>query len=271
MPKYFYNKKSLPIKKKNGQSTSWEPIAKDYHKIVQYEGHFYHREVILPRLLPILSLNQHSSLVDIGCGQGILERAIPKDCGYLGIDISPSLVAIATKLRKSKSHRFIVQDLTKKLDTCSEFHTFSSAVAILSLQNMASPDKAVQNTARLLKSQGRFFLVLNHPCFRIPRCSSWHYDENKKLMSRKIDRYLSHMKIPILTHPGKKQSETSLSFHFPLSYWVQVLSACGFVIEHMEEWVSPKKSLGSREKAENLCREEFPLFLMISCIKIDNE
>lgn len=266
MPKRFSNNKKSA--KQDRQFTSWEPIARDYHQVVQLDGHYYHREVILPRLLSLLSLNSQSSVLDIGCGQGILERVIPKECRYLGIDLSPSLVAIATKLRKSIKHQFLVQDITKQLHICSGLPLFSCAVAILSLQNMASPDKAIQNAVQLLQSQGRFFLVLNHPCFRIPRCSSWHYDENKKLMSRKIDRYLSPIKIPILAHPGKKQSEVSLSFHFSLSYWVRALSACGLVIEHMEEWVSPKKSLGSRAKAENLCRKEFPLFLMISCIKI---
>lgn len=266
MPKYSSNnKKSV---KQDRQLTSWEPIARDYHQIVQLNGHYYHREVILPKLLPLLSLNSQSSVLDIGCGQGIFERAIPKECRYLGIDVSPSLVAIATKLRKSIKHKFLIQDLTKQFHIRSDLSLFSCAVAILSLQNMELPDRAIQNTAQLLQSQGRFFLVLNHPCFRIPRCSSWHYDENKKLMSRKIDRYLSPIQIPILAHPGKKQSEVSFSFHFPLSYWVQALSACGLVIEHMEEWVSPKKSLGSRAKAENLCRKEFPLFLLISCVKI---
>ncbi|WP_348664098.1 class I SAM-dependent methyltransferase [Chlamydia vaughanii] len=261
------NKKSRPsLKKESRKSTSWEPIAEGYHKIVQSEGHYYHKEVILPNLLPLLSLSDEDSLVDIGCGQGILERAIPKGCRYLGVDISPSLLSIAKKMRKSRSHEFLVQDLTKKIETPNA-EAFSHAVAILSLQNMEFPDQAIKNTAKLLETQGRFLIVLNHPCFRIPRVSSWYYDENKKLMSRKIDRYLSSMTIPIVAHPGKKQSATSLSFHFPLSYWIQTLSKFGFVIDSMEEWISPKKSLGKRAKAENLCREEFPLFLLISCIK----
>lgn len=268
MSKRCSSKKSIKDKE-NQQPTSWEPIARDYHQIVHLDGHYYHQKVILPQLLPLLSLHSESSVLDIGCGQGILERMIPKGCRYLGMDLSPSLVAIATKLRKSKKHHFLVQDLTQPLPQNSNFSLFSCAVAILSLQNMEEPDKAIQNTAQLLQYQGRFFLVLNHPCFRIPRCSSWHYDESKKLLSRKMDRYLSPMKIPIFAHPGKKQSKVSLSFHFPLSYWVHALSASGFVIENMEEWISPKKSLGSRAKAENLCRKEFPLFLMISCIKIN--
>lgn len=223
MSRHFSHKKHRSYsKKEDTKSTSWEPIAEDYHKIVQSDGHYYHREVILPKLLPLLDLKSKDRLVDIGCGQGVLERMLPKECGYLGIDISPSLISIARKLRKSRSHEFLVSDLTKKLKIESS-HSFSTAVAILSLQNMEAPDQAIDNVARLLGDQGRFFIVLNHPCFRIPRVSSWHYDEDKKLFSRKIDRYLSKMTIPIIAHPGKKHSESSISFHFPLSYWTQAL------------------------------------------------
>lgn len=266
MSRYSSNKKHHSSRKTERNSTSWEPIAEDYHKIVQGEGHYYHKEVILPKLLPLMNLQSEDSLVDIGCGQGILERAIPKECGYLGLDISPSLISIARKLRKSRDHEFKIQDLTKRL-VLETPQSFSHAVAILSLQNMETPERAIKNTSKLLNDGGRFFMVLNHPCFRIPRVSSWHYDEDKKLLSRKIDRYLSKITVSIIAHPGKKQSESSISFHFPLSYWTQALSKYGFVIENMEEWISPKKSIGARAKAENLCREEFPLFLMISCIK----
>lgn len=158
-------------------STSWDPIASDYHKIVQTKGHYYHREVILPKLLPLLSLNTNSSVLDIGCGQGILERALPATCAYLGVDISPKLIAIAKNICSTKSHRFLVHDAHQPLHSQEKF---SHAAAILSLQNMESPDKVIGNVAKQLHSQGKFFIVLNHPCFRIPRASSWHFIEEKK-------------------------------------------------------------------------------------------
>ncbi|ANH78964.1 class I SAM-dependent methyltransferase [Candidatus Chlamydia sanziniae] len=250
-------------------STSWDLLAFDYHKLVQTQGHYYHRKVILPQLLPLLSLTSEASLLDIGCGQGVLERAIPKTCRYLGCDISSSLITIANKIRKSRAHNFIVQDFSLPLHMEKmNSPPFSHAVAILSLQNMRFPDHAIQNTAALLQPSGQFFIVLNHPCFRIPRISSWHYDESKKLVARQINRYLSSITIPIKTHPGKENSSYSHSFHFPLTYWVQALSSSGFVIQGLQEWISPKTSTGKRAKAENLCRKEFPLFLMISCIKM---
>lgn len=249
--------------KKN--TTSWESIASDYHKIVQDKGHYYHRTVILPRLLPLLSVTPDSRLLDVGCGQGILERALPKNCTYLGMDLSPSFLAIAEKMRQCKQHKFLLQDMTAPIK--EKYPPFSHAVAILSLQNMSAPEKAIGNVAKLLDKNGKFHLVLNHPCFRIPRLSSWLYDEDKKLMSRKIDRYLSPVSIPIVAHPGRQQSESTVSFHFPLSYWTEAIAKHGLVIRDMQEWISSKTSSGSRARAENTARKEFPLFLFISCEK----
>lgn len=249
----------------NKDDTSWESIADDYHKLVHHKGHFYHETVILPNLLKHISVSSQDSLVDIGCGQGVLERFLPKKFTYLGLDASPKLLSIARKLSQSRDHRFKLHDMMQPLQIQ---HTFSQAAAILSLQNMQQPEKAIQTVADLLSSNGKFFIVINHPCFRIPKLSSWHYDESKKLMARRIDRYMSPIKIPILAHPGDhKNSTTTLSFHFPLSYWFKALNDSGFCVNFVEEWVSNKTSVGKRAKAENLCRKEFPLFLFIACTK----
>jgi hypothetical protein len=112
-------------------------------------------------------------------------------------------------------------------------------------------------------------IVLNHPCFRIPRQSSWKVDLENNTQFRRIDRYMSPMKIPIQAHPSKGASSAStLSFHYPLSAYIQWLNACGFVLESMEEWCSDKTSIGKNAKMENRCREEFPLFLALKAKKI---
>ena len=53
-------------------------------------------------------------------------------------------------------------------------------------------------------------------------------------------------------HPGQKQSTLTWSFHFPLSSYSQFLQESGLLIEKIEEWTSPKKSIGKMGKAENV-------------------
>lgn len=247
--------------------SSWEDVNKWYHGQVGEEGHYYHKQLILPALLPYLSGDGELSLLDLGCGQGILARAIPSTFQYAGIDASASLIQAAKSLNKKSTHQFIFADATKKLPLAKR--DFSHAAIILALQNMEHQDKAIENAAGHLRSGGKLLIVLNHPCYRIPRQSSWGVDEQKKMQYRRIEKYMSPMKIPIQMHPGKKEkSEETWSFHHPLGDYTLWLKKAGMVIEEIQELCSDKESTGKAAKMENRSREEFPLFLLISAIKL---
>lgn len=240
--------------------TTWESVSGWYDEIVAAEGHFYHKEVILPALLPYLK-EKDAKIIDLGCGQGILERQIPKEVEYLGVDGAKSLIAAAQKRTKGKNHSFFVQDLTKPLQVEKKF---THAVFLLSLQNMADSTAALKNARAALIKGGKLLLVLNHPCFRIPRQSHWGVDEGKKLQFRRLDSYMSPMEIPIQQKPSKgKKSVVTYSYHLPLSGLMHCLKEAGFAITSMEELCSTKKSTGGKSKMENRARKEFPLFLLI--------
>jgi ubiquinone/menaquinone biosynthesis C-methylase UbiE len=250
--------------------TSWESVGSWYHGKVGEKGHYYHEHVILPRLLPLLDLSPASSLLDLACGQGILARHLPPKMAYVGIDISNALIREASKMSKAKNHRFLVGDVTKPLPIKE---TFSHASIVLALQNIEDPLSVLKNAAQSLQKEGKLILVLNHPCFRIPRQSSWQVDEQKKIQYRRIDRYLSPLKIPIQTHPSQREaSSQTWSFHHALSDYSRWLKESGFAIEVIEEWCSDKKSTGKAAPMENRSRKEFPLFLTLvarkSCTKI---
>ena len=75
---------------------------------------------------------------------------------------------------------------------------------------------------------------------------------------------MSQLEIPITANPGYgEKSEVTWSYHVPLSMYVDMLSASGFVIEKVEEWVSDKHSVGDAARMENRARQEFPLFMAL--------
>lgn len=246
------------------KDTSWKQVGKWYDQIVSEEGHYFHQEVIFPKLDSWLKLKQGDSVLDLGCGQGVLARQLKKGIVYYGVDLAPSLVERAKQ--RSKDHQFFVRDVTKSLDL--DRSNFSYALFILSLQNMKDPGKAIGEAASHLGKGGKLILVLNHPCFRIPRQSHWEIDPEKKLQSRKVDRYMTPMEIPISMHPGGKKEEVkTYSYHFPLSDLCRFLAEAGLVMTRLDEWCSNRESSGKWAKMENRARKEFPLFLAIEAMK----
>lgn len=249
------------------KSSSWEKSSDWYSKVVGEKGHYFHQNLISPLLLKLLKPKaEKTSILDLGCGQGILSRIVAKDFCYTGLDISPSLIEEAKKLSKHKNHRFIVCDSTKKIPV--DEASFDYVCLILSIQNMKDQKGAIKNAARALKEEGKLIIVMNHPCFRIPRQSSWIIDESKKLQSRQIDCYMTALEIPLQTHPSQKgHSEVLLSYHYPLSSYANWFYEEGLVIENMTELISDKISEGAKARMENRARKEFPLFLVIVASK----
>lgn len=252
--------------KRNNPSSSWEKSAGWYDKAVGTEGHYYHTHIVLPGALRLLALDETSSLLDLACGQGVLERQIQKSISYLGIDASSSLIRAAQGKCKTKNHLFALGDITAPLTLAHK--NFTHATLILALQNVEDPENVLRNAALHLKKGGKLLIVMNHPCFRIPRQTSWEIDKAKKIQYRRLDRYLTPLEIPIYTHPSQKEdSPATRSFHFPLSAYSTWLKNTGFNIQLMEEWISDKRSTGGAAAMENRSRKEFPLFLALLCQK----
>ncbi len=254
---------------KNKIDSSWENSSKWYDDIVGKGGHFYHQEIILPNLQKILELKNkpNARILDVACGQGIFSRDVPQNLEYVGIDISPTLIKLAKEYNAKNPRRtFFVGD-AQNLSFIKQ--KFTHAVCILAIQNIENPLSVFQGISKLLEKDGKLVFVLNHPCFRIPRQSSWQVDEPKKLQYRRIDRYYTPLNIPIQMNPSQRdESSQTISFHNPLSAYSLWLKQSSFVIELIEEWCSTKTSTGKNATMENRSRKEFPLFMTIVARKL---
>jgi len=240
--------------------TKWDESGEWYAGCVGEKGHYYHQAVILPAVTRLLNLKQKRSLLDLGCGQGVLARSVPASIEYWGVDGSELLLKEAKKLTKREQCHFVCADATAQLPI--EKRDFDCACFILSLQNMENLQGAIATASQHLKTGGELLLVLNHPCFRIPRQSQWGIDSASKLQYRRMNRYMSPEKIPIQTSPGKgERSTTTWSYHAPISLYAQALLKAECLIVTIEEWISDRKSEGAKARMEDRARKEFPLFL----------
>jgi ubiquinone/menaquinone biosynthesis C-methylase UbiE len=143
-------------------------------------------------------------------------------------------------------------------------------ICVLAIQNIEKVAETMKECSRVLRDDGRLFIVMNHPSYRIPQGSGWGFDEAQGVQYRRVDQYLSEAKIKIDMTPGKVTGkEYTISFHRPLQYYSKFLEKSQFTISRIEEWESHKKSgKGVRQHAEDKARKEIPLFLAIEAIKL---
>lgn len=256
------------MRKRPAAKTSWERHGRWYSKVVEEPGS-YQKEVILPGVLSLLGLHRGEDILDIGCGEGFFAREFHELGGnVLGVDAAPELIEIAKKKGP--------YELLYKVADAADLRflnngVFDAAVIILALQNMERMDAVLKEARRVLGANGRLVIVLNHPAFRIPKLSAWGWDERQKLQYRRMNAYMSELKVPIEMHPGEKTKEVTWSFHRPLQSYVKALRTAGFAVTDLEEWISHKVSeRGPRAKAEDRARKEIPLFLALKAEPIKN-
>ncbi len=243
---------------------SWGSVASWYEKHLLDED-TYHNKVVLPNLLRLVAPKRGESIVDLASGTGFFSAAFAKEGAQVtGIDVSEELIAIARK--HSPQVSFHVGS-AEKFDIVSD-NSKDKVVIVLAIQNIEHTAKVFAEVARVLKKNGTLHIVMNHPAFRIPKQTSWAYDEKRKVQYRRVDEYLSESKSSIEMHPGKLGSPETLSYHRPLQYYFKLLQKAGLAVERLEEWTSHKESdSGPRAKAENNARKEFPLFLYLGAKK----
>ncbi|TSC62103.1 MAG: hypothetical protein G01um101448_477 [Parcubacteria group bacterium Gr01-1014_48] len=249
------------------KDTSWGRVADWYDAHLENSEDTYQSRVILPNILRILDLKKDERVLDLGCGQGFFSRAFLKTGAHVeGCDISEELIQLAKK-ESPKEIAFHTASADALL--FAKNGSFNVVVCILALQNIENLSGTLSEVARVLLSDGRFVIVLNHPAFRIPKFSSWGWDEEGAVQYRRVDRYLSARSASIDMHPGKQTKQQTISYHCSLQDFFKAFTKTGFVVTRLEEWISHKKSeKGPRQFAEDRSRKEIPLFLMLETQKL---
>jgi ubiquinone/menaquinone biosynthesis C-methylase UbiE len=199
-------------------TTSWDEVSKWYDQLVGERGSDFHQQVVMPGALKILKPVAGQKILDLACGQGVFCRELSKlKIQTVGVDAAKSLIDSA--INRSKNDRNIqykvleAQNLRGLAD-----QSFDASSCLLAIQNIDPLEPVISEVTRVTKPGGKLAWVLTHPCFRIPRQSGWGIDEKRKLQYRRVDHYLSPLKIPIYTHPGSSPDLYTWTFHRPLSF-----------------------------------------------------
>jgi ubiquinone/menaquinone biosynthesis C-methylase UbiE len=249
--------------------SGWDAVAAWYDGWMGKGGSVHHRKVAIPAVMDLLDPQRDEKILDIGAGQGVLAPDVAKaGAHYTGIDVSEKLLEYAEQ-HHGKHGRFLQADAARlQDDERIKAGYFDGVVFLLSIQDMDPLIDVVRAAAHVLRDGGRCVLLMTHPAFRVPRQSGWGFDENRKLQYRRVDRYLSPLPVPMKQHPGK-ESGVTISFHRPISEYVNTLGECGLLVDQMHELTIGEHSLKKkRSKAERMADDEIPLFLGIRARKM---
>lgn len=241
------------------KSTSWGSVADWYDEHLSGDD-TYHAKVIAPNLVRMVGAGQGMRVLDIGCGEGYFTRHLAESGAQVeGADIAKELIAKAQKQSPDIRYRVASADAL----AFAKEGEYDVVTCVLALQNMEKLEATMKEAARVLAPDGTFVFVLNHPAFRIPKRSSWGWDDEMRTQYRRLDAYLSASREKMDMNPGAKGAHRfTYSFHRSLQDYMKALAGAGFVIARMEEWISHKKSeKGPRQEGEDRARKEFPLFL----------
>lgn len=244
--------------------SGWDKLAYWYDGWMGADGSDHHQKLAIPAVLDLLNLQTAEQVLDLGAGQGVLAPYVAGTGAiYTGVEISHRLVALARK-RHSAHGRFLQGD-ARRLPEIPRLkpEQFDAAVFLLSIQDMNPLDALLNAAAWALREGGRLVILMTHPCFRIPRQSGWGYDDERQLHFRRVDSYLKPLSVPMKPY-GKQQSGVSISFHRPLSHYINGLAVCGFLIDALREITSYETGT---TKAEQRANAEIPLFVGIRARK----
>ena len=245
---------------RTGQS-SWDPVASWYDNTIGVRGSPHHRKAAVPTVMRLAELKSGESLIDVGCGQGVLAHHVLKaGAGYLGVDASEAMIKLARR-RRGEDGRFEHGDARDLVGTSSARPaSFDVAVFLLSLQDMDPLEDVMASVSQVLKPTARLVIFMVHPAFRPPRGSGWGYDERRKLVYRRVERYLSRAAVPMKSYAeaGAGPRGATISFHRPLQDYANALAAHDLRIDAMTELPDPVKADDERGDSA-----EIPLFLAL--------
>jgi SAM-dependent methyltransferase len=249
--------------------TAWEANAAWYDQLIGEDGDDFYKRLILPAVEARLGAAPGSRVLDLACGNGVLGRVLAaRGVQVTGLDASPALIAAATG-RAGKGERYVVGD-ARDPQAVLAGQVFDHAALVMCLQDLDPIAPVLAGAAALVRPGGRLVMVLSHPCFRIPKRSSWGWDEDNRQQYRRIDTYKTMNKVPIRTHPGQEADLThTSSFHRPLSTYLDACGTAGWGIVGCDEPVSHRRGTrGARSAAEDLALKEIPLFLVLAAVRL---
>lgn len=202
------------------------------------------------------------SVVDIGCGEGQISRALAAQ-GSEVIGVDPTDLHIDIARQRGGGPRY-EKGSASHLPVADQ--SVDAALACLVFEHIDDLDGALAEVARVLKPGGRFAFFLNHPLLQTPG-GGWIDDHVMDPPEQywRIGPYLVETDSVEEVEPG-----VHVRFvHRPLSRYINSLAAHGLIVERMVEPAPPPGFLA--RAPEYALAHTVPRLLYLRATKLTRE
>lgn len=206
-------------------SEHWDEHAAWWQKHFTAGADPEYEEQIIP--IAIEQLRGAARVLDVGCGEGQVARALQGVGQVVGVDLTMAQVQVAVERGGAPRYGRASVVALPFLDG-----TFDAVCVCLMLEHVDDLEAAVAEVARVLVPEGRLVLFLNHPMLQTPE-SGWIDDHTYNPPERywRVGPYLTEQAFLDEVERG-----VIIRFvHRPLHRYVNALAAEGVLVTQMLE------------------------------------
>lgn len=200
-------------------------------------------------------------VLDAGCGEGYMSRLLAeRGARAVGVDVSGSLIEYA-RTHEDAGHLGVSYMVGGLEDLPYEGDSFDVAVCNHVLSDVSDPAAAIRELGRVLRSRGRLFILMLHPCFYTAHA------ERDATGSIPVETYFSERSVdqPFIVAGIESPDDVHMRFR-PLEFYSSILADAGFAIQRLTEPHPPPSIMASNEWWQLNFRK--PLFMLISSVKV---
>ena len=249
----------------------WDKNAKDWSEGIRNGHDLINSQFGIPFFVSQLPDLRGKTILDAGCGEGRSSRAIAqRDSNIIGVDISTSMLELARseEAQHPKGIEYI-EGSCHALDAI-ESKSIDVVTSYMSLMDMPDLDQVIHEFARVLKPQGKIFIMVRHPCFFTPGFSIYPSRTAQRAGVTvsgyfKNDAYIDRFSF---SESPNTQFEV-IRFPYTLTRYMASLSNSGFILKDLKEPI-PSENFCAAHPRFDFWRTHAGIFLFMQAMLISN-